>query len=103
MGKTENVADEEHGVMTGKLSRRTFLIASGAASLGLGAGARTSRGQALETLNIGLSPFINQATIFMANDLGLFSKVGLEIRMKVFMDGALVVAPWFRASSTSAS
>jgi NitT/TauT family transport system substrate-binding protein len=44
-------------------------------------------------VNVGLSPFINQATIFMANDLGLFSKVGLEIRMKVFMDGALVVAP----------
>lgn len=42
---------------------------------------------------VGLSPFINQATIFMAIDLGLFSKMGLDIRMKVFMDGALVVAP----------
>jgi NitT/TauT family transport system substrate-binding protein len=44
-------------------------------------------------LTVGLSPFINQATIFMATDLGLFSKMGLDIRMKVFMDGALVVAP----------
>ena len=29
----------------------------------------------------------------MANDLGYFSKMGLNIRMKIFMDGALVVAP----------
>ena len=29
----------------------------------------------------------------MANDMGLFSKMGLDIRMKIFMDGALVVAP----------
>jgi ABC-type nitrate/sulfonate/bicarbonate transport system substrate-binding protein len=48
-------------------------------------------------LNVGLSPFINQATIFMANDLGLFSKVGVEVRMKIFMDGALVVAPMISA------
>ena len=53
--------------------------------------------QGLEKLNIGLSPYINQATIFMANDLGLFSKMGLEIRMKIFMDGALVVAPMLSA------
>jgi NitT/TauT family transport system substrate-binding protein len=83
--------------MTRSMSRRTFLSASGAASLGVLAGSRVARGQRLETLNIGLSPFINQATIFMANDLGLFSKVGLEIRMKVFMDGALVVAPMVSA------
>ncbi|TMJ91623.1 MAG: hypothetical protein E6G76_02775 [Alphaproteobacteria bacterium] len=57
------------------------------------AGARSVRAQAQDTLNIGLSPFINQATVFLANDLGYFSKMGLDIRMKVFMDGALVVAP----------
>ena len=29
----------------------------------------------------------------MANDIGYFSKMGLDISMKIFMDGALVVAP----------
>ena len=33
----------------------------------------------------------------MANDMGLFSKMGLDIRMKIFMDGALVVAPMLSA------
>ena len=74
-----------------KMSRRAFLAASGAASLGSLAGSRATMAQGLETLNIGLSPYINQATIFMANDMGLFSKMGLEIRMKIFMDGALEV------------
>ena len=58
---------------------------SGAAGLAALAGARSVRAQAQDTLNIGLSPFINQATIFLANDLGYFSKMGLDIRMKVFM------------------
>jgi NitT/TauT family transport system substrate-binding protein len=57
------------------------------------AGSKTVRAQGHERLTIGLSPFINQATIFLANELGYFSKMGLDIDMKVFMDGALVVAP----------
>ena len=73
-----------------KVSRRRLLTTSGAAGLAALAGARSVRAQAL---NIGLSPFINPATVFLANDLGYFSKMGLDIRMKVFMDGALVVAP----------
>ncbi|HEY7243957.1 MAG TPA: ABC transporter substrate-binding protein [Xanthobacteraceae bacterium] len=81
--------------MTG-ISRRAFL-AAGSGSLGLLAGSVRSRGQGAEKLNIGLSPFINQATIFLARDLGYFSKVGLEIEMKVFPDGALVVAPMVSA------
>src|SRR5262245_44999705 len=71
-----------------KVSRR-FLTVSGAAGLAVLAGGRSLRAQG----HVGLSPFINQATIFMANDLGYFSKMGLDIRMKIFMDGALVVAP----------
>src|SRR5207248_1972168 len=76
-----------------EVSRRRLLTASGAAGLAALAGARSVRAQAQDTLNIGLSPFINQATVFLANDLGYFSKMGLNIRMKIFMDGALVVAP----------
>jgi NitT/TauT family transport system substrate-binding protein len=93
MGEIETYIAEDASIMTRKVSRRSFLATSGAASLGIVAGARMARGQSPETLNVGLSPFINQATIFIANDLGLFSKLGLEIRMKIFMDGALVVAP----------
>ena len=74
-----------------QISRRSFVAAS-AATLGSLTGSRATTAQGLETLNIGLSPYINQATIFMANDMGLFSKMGLDIRMKIFMDGALVVA-----------
>ena len=75
------------------VSRRTFLATSSTAWLGFLAGNRGTRAQGLQALNVGLSPFINQATIFMASDMGLFSKMGLDIRMKIFMDGALVVAP----------
>jgi ABC-type nitrate/sulfonate/bicarbonate transport system substrate-binding protein len=82
-----------------QVSRRTFLATSGTTGLGLLAGNRSMRAQERETLNIGLSPFINQATIFMANDLGYFSKMGLDIRMKIFMDGALVVAPMLSGES----
>ena len=80
-----------------RVSRRTFLAASGTASLGVLASNHRAGAQAPETLNVGLSPFINQATIFMANEMGLFSKLGLDIRMKIFMDGALVVAPMVSA------
>ena len=76
-----------------RLSRRRFMATSGSVGLGLLAGNRSMRAQGREKLSIGLSPFINQATIFMANDLGYFSKMGLDISMKIFMDGALVVAP----------
>jgi len=83
--------------MTKRISRRSFLAASAAGSLGTTAFSRRSSGQTLQNLTVGLSPFINQATIFIARDLGLFSKVGLDIQMKVFIDGALVVAPMVSA------
>ncbi len=76
-----------------QISRRALLRTSGAAALGMLATERRSTAQAAETLTIGLSPFINQATIFLAKDLGYFSKMGLNVNMKIFMDGALVVAP----------
>src|SRR5262245_23908917 len=76
-----------------QVSRRRLLTRFGAAGLGLLTGGRSMRAQGQETLNIALSPFINQATIFLANELGYFSKMGLDIRMKIFMDGPLVVAP----------
>src|SRR5262245_66343794 len=76
-----------------QISRRRFVTSAGSAGMALLAGSKTVRAQGHERLTIGLSPFINQATIFLANELGYFSKMGLDIDMKVFMDGALVVAP----------
>ena len=79
--------------MTIRMSRRSFVVGSAAASVGTLARIRGSSAQSSEMLTVGLSPYINQATIFLARDLGFFSKVGLQIQMKIFMDGALVVAP----------
>src|SRR5262245_26802740 len=76
-----------------QISRRRFVTSAGSAGMALLAGGKTVKAQGHERLTIGLSPFINQATIFLANELGYFSKMGLDIDMKVFMDGALVVAP----------
>jgi NitT/TauT family transport system substrate-binding protein len=76
-----------------QISRRRFVARVSSAGMVLLAGSKRVRAQGHEKLTIGLSPFINQATIFLANELGYFSKMGLDIDMKIFMDGALVVAP----------
>jgi len=83
--------------MTGRPTTRRFVLqgaaAAGAfASLGA-AGLRPARAQTLETINIGASPFINQAAIFMASELGFYAKVGLDPKVKSFPDGALILAP----------
>jgi NitT/TauT family transport system substrate-binding protein len=79
--------------MTKLASRRSVIKAAGLAPVAWLAGGSVLRAQAPDVVNIGLSPYINQATIFIAKETGLFSKVGLDIRMKTFMDGALIVAP----------
>lgn len=79
--------------MKAKTSRRSFLKLVGAASIPYMAVGRTLQAQGPEVINLGLSPYINQATIFIAQETGLFQKLGLEIRMKIFMDGAFIVAP----------
>jgi NitT/TauT family transport system substrate-binding protein len=79
--------------MSRQTSRRRFIKLAAAASIpyiGLG---RNGQAQGPEIINLGLSPYINQATIFIAQETGLFQKMGLDIRMKTFMDGALIVAP----------
>jgi NitT/TauT family transport system substrate-binding protein len=55
--------------------------------------ARPLGAQKLDTVNIAASPFINQAAIFIANELGYFSKLGIEPKIKSFPDGSLIVAP----------
>ena len=70
-----------------QISRRRFVARVSSAGMVLLAGSKRVRAQGHEKLTIGLSPFINQATIFLANELGYFSKMGLDIDMKIFMDG----------------
>jgi len=70
-----------------QISRRRFVARVSSAGMVLLAGSKRVRAQGHEKLTIGPSPFINQATIFLANELGYFSKMGLDIDMKIFMDG----------------
>src|SRR5947208_2693924 len=76
-------------------NRRRFLqLATGCAVASLAPSiARRGVAQSLDTLIVGASPFINQGTIFMASEMGLFSKVGLDVKVRSFSDGALIVTP----------
>lgn len=74
-------------------TRRNFVKGAAAASVASFAAAGRARAQGPDVINVGLSPYINQAMFYIAEDSGFFSKVGVQIRMKRFMDGALVVAP----------
>ena len=78
-------------------SRRSVLqamMAAGAsASLSSMVKLRPAFAQRAETLNVAVSPFINQASIFIASEMGFFGKVGIDVRMRQFPDGAFMVAP----------
>jgi NitT/TauT family transport system substrate-binding protein len=78
-------------------SRRQFLkngaaLAMASPMLDL-ASNRSARAQGADVLKIGASPFINQAAIFLASDMGFFSKVGIDLKLQSIPDGSLVVAP----------
>ncbi|MDH7798365.1 MULTISPECIES: ABC transporter substrate-binding protein [unclassified Beijerinckia] len=83
--------------MIGQTSTRRTLLKTGAKAgllAAFGATAiRPSYGQKLDTFTIAASPFINQAAIFMAGELGYFAKVGVDPKIKSFPDGSLIVAP----------
>jgi NitT/TauT family transport system substrate-binding protein len=83
--------------MISKPTTRRSVLKQGAAAGALAAlgaaGLRPARAQTLQTINVGASPFINQAAIFMASELGFYSKLGLDPKVKSFPDGALIMAP----------
>ena len=64
-----------------------------AAFLGLGGYSRSARAQSTEVLKIGVPPFVNQSAIFLAQDMGWFAKVGIDLKLQMFPDGSLIVAP----------
>jgi NitT/TauT family transport system substrate-binding protein len=83
--------------MMDSVTRRAVLKVSAGigllAPLSALAATRFAGAQQKDRITIGASPFINQATIFLAVDMGLFDKVGIEIGVRSFPDGAFVVAP----------
>lgn len=58
-----------------------------------GAMSRAAWAQRPDVINIAASPFINQAAIFMASEMGWFAKMGIDAKVRLFPDGSLVVAP----------
>jgi NitT/TauT family transport system substrate-binding protein len=83
--------------MLRKITTRRDLLKKGAkagllATLGTSL-VRPAYAQKADTINIAASPFINQAAIFMASELGFFAKLGIDPKVKSFPDGSLIVAP----------
>jgi NitT/TauT family transport system substrate-binding protein len=79
--------------MTAQVVNRRTLLRSAVLAGVTFAVTRGALAQRAETINVGASPFINQGTIFIASEMGLFSKVGLDVKVRSFPDGALIVAP----------
>lgn len=79
------------------ITRRGLLKGAAAAgvSVPLAAvgGLRAARAQRGDTLNVATAPFINQASITVANEMGFFKKVGIGVNLKFFADGAFMMAP----------
>ena len=80
-----------------EITRRVFLkgmVAAGTSVPFVGIGRpRRARAQTAATLNVGTAPFINQGSIFIASEMGFFEKVGIQVHLKQFMDGAFMMAP----------
>jgi NitT/TauT family transport system substrate-binding protein len=83
--------------MTNRTTTRRGLLKSTAKIAVLapfaGAMSRTGWAQQPDVINIAASPFINQAAIFMAGEMGWFAKMGIDPKIRSFPDGSLVVAP----------
>lgn len=79
--------------ITRRSALKTVLATLAAGPLAAVSQRRPASAQGLDTLNIAVAPFINQASIFIANEMGFFQKVGIDVRMRQFMDGAFMVAP----------
>jgi len=81
-----------HGV-TRRDVLRGVVAAGASVPLAWAGGLRAARAQRGDALNVATAPFINQASITVANEMGFFKKVGIEVNLKFFMDGAFMMAP----------
>jgi len=73
--------------MTRFASRRNIL----AAVLGAALAANAFTAQAADRIRVGEGPFITGGAFYIAREKGYFSKLGLEIETKSFIDGAMAV------------
>jgi len=73
--------------MTRFASRRSIL----AAVLGAALAGTAFTAQAADRIRVGEGPFITGGAFYIAREKGYFSKLGLEIETKSFIDGAMAV------------
>src|SRR5687768_8335572 len=59
--------------------------------LGLAALAPTSETRAADVIRVGEGPFISGGGFFVAHAKGYFTKLGIELQIREFQDGALAV------------
>lgn len=79
-----------------RISRRHFLLLSGATGVSLALG-RKGWGQAQRAapvrLNVSDGRFLSGGATFIALERGYFQKMGIELNLRYYIDGALAVAP----------
>ena len=77
--------------MSKGMNRRHLML--GAAAIGAAgvATGRRARAQTRTKIRVGLVPLISSGPIFVAQAKGFFEKVGLDVELKYFADGALAI------------
>jgi NitT/TauT family transport system substrate-binding protein len=74
------------------LNRRHFLAGSAAVAVATALPVRRARAQEPRTkIRIGVVPLISSGPIFVAQAMGFFEKVNLDVELKYFADGALAI------------
>ena len=78
--------------MSTSLTRRRLLAASAATSIAPAMSLGVARAQEQRTkIRIGIVPLISSGPIFVAQAMGFFDKVNLDVELKYFADGALAI------------
>jgi len=73
-----------------QMNRRRFL-AAGSAGLALAGSSRFAAAQAPTKMRIGVVPLLSSGPLFIAVAKGYFTKVGLDVELRTFADGALAI------------
>ncbi|CAN5252741.1 hypothetical protein BH10PSE8_BH10PSE8_04510 [soil metagenome] len=70
---------------------RRHILSTGAAALAGVAMPGIVKAQPLTKMTVGVVPFISSGPFFIAAAKGFFQKVGLDVEVRTFMDGALAI------------
>jgi len=76
---------------TGSITRRRLIKAATAVGIAGAVSRRSAFAQAKTRIRIGIVPLISSGPIFIAVAKGYFEKVGLDVDLKYFADGALAI------------